>query len=162
MAGRIQGITVEIGGDTTKLQTALKGVNTEIRNTHSQLRDVDKLLKLDPGNTELLAQKHRLLGDAVKETKEKLETVGDNITNVGKKFLPVTGVVTGLGTVAVKTAADLEFCEWVIREIGVAAVPGSSFFREPVNNLIRLHFARGQEVLDEALNRLEKLAMLIY
>ena len=52
MAGRIQGITVEIGGDTTKLQTVLKGVNTEIRNTQSQLRDVDKLLKLDPGNTE--------------------------------------------------------------------------------------------------------------
>ena len=75
MAGRIQGITVEIGGDTTKLQTALKGVNTEIRNTQSQLRDVDKLLKLDPGNTELLAQKHRLLGEAVKETKEKLETL---------------------------------------------------------------------------------------
>ena len=75
MAGRIQGITVEIGGDTTKLQTALKGVNTEIRNTQSQLKDVDKLLKLDPGNMELLAQKHRLLGDAVKETKEKLETL---------------------------------------------------------------------------------------
>ena len=75
MAGRIQGITVEIGGDTTKLQTALKGVNSEIRNTQSQLKDVDKLLKLDPGNTELLAQKHRLLGDAVKETKEKLETL---------------------------------------------------------------------------------------
>lgn len=75
MAGRIQGITVEIGGDTTKLQTALKGVNTEIRNTQSQLCDVNKLLKLDPGNTELLAQKHRLLGDAVREMKEKLETL---------------------------------------------------------------------------------------
>ncbi len=75
MAGRIQGITVEIGGDTTKLQTALKGVNSEIRNTQSQLKDVDKLLKLDPRNTELLAQRHRLLGDAVKETKEKLETL---------------------------------------------------------------------------------------
>ena len=72
---KIKGITVEIGVDTTKLQTALRGVNTEIRNTQSQLRDVDKLLKLDPGNTELLAQKHRLLGDAVKETKEKLETL---------------------------------------------------------------------------------------
>lgn len=47
MAGRIQGITVEICGDTTKLQTVLKGVNTEIRNTQSQLKDVDKLLKLD-------------------------------------------------------------------------------------------------------------------
>lgn len=57
------------------MQTALKGVNTEIRNTQSQLCDVNKLLKLDPGNTELLAQKHRLLGDAVRETKEKLETL---------------------------------------------------------------------------------------
>lgn len=55
---------------------------------------------------------------------------------------------------------DLEFCEWMIREIGVAAVPGSSFFREPVNNLIRLHFARGKDVLDEALNRLAKLREL--
>ena len=61
MAGnRIKGITVEIGGDTTKLQTALKGVNTEIKNTQSQLRDVEKLLKLDPGNTELIAQKHKM------------------------------------------------------------------------------------------------------
>lgn len=74
-ANRIKGITIEIGGDTTKLQTALKGVNTEIRNTQAQLKDVEKLLKLDPGNTEVLAQKHRLLGDAVKETKEKLETL---------------------------------------------------------------------------------------
>ena len=183
MAGRIQGITVEIGGDTTKLQTALKGVNTEIRNTQSQLRDVDKLLKLDPGNTELLAQKHRLLGDAVKETKEKLETlktaaeqaeqalkdgtitqeqydglqreiveteqklkaleeqakasgtalqeiaakgeklktVGDNITNVGKKFMPVTLGVVGLGTAAVKTAADFDFAM-----SKVAAVSGAT------------------------------------
>ena len=74
-ANRIKGMTVEIGGDTTKLQTALKGVNTEIRNTQSQLKDVEKLLKLDPGNTELMAQKHRLLGQAVSETKEKLETL---------------------------------------------------------------------------------------
>ena len=56
---------------------------------------------------------------------------------------------------------DLEFCEWMIREIGVAAVPGSSFFREPVNNLIRLHFARAQETLDEVFRRLEKMAALL-
>ncbi|MCM1497138.1 MAG: phage tail tape measure protein [Clostridium sp.] len=74
-ASRIKGITVEIGGDTTKLQTALKGVNSSIKDTQSQLRDVEKLLKLDPGNTELLAQKHRLLADAVSETKEKLATL---------------------------------------------------------------------------------------
>ena len=72
-ANRIKGITIEIGGDTTKLQTALKGVNTEVRNTQQQLKDVEKLLKLDPGNTELLAQKHKLLGDAVAATKEKLD-----------------------------------------------------------------------------------------
>ena len=72
MADRIKGITVEIGGDTTKLQTALRGVNGEIKNTEAQLRDVNKLLKLDPGNTELIAQKHKLLGQAVDETKEKL------------------------------------------------------------------------------------------
>ena len=69
-AGRIKGITVEIGGDTTKLQTALKGVNSEIKNTQAQLKDVEKLLKLDPGNTDLLAQKQNLHSDAVYETKD--------------------------------------------------------------------------------------------
>ena len=56
---------------------------------------------------------------------------------------------------------DLEFCEWVIKNIGVAAVPGSSFFREPINNLIRFHFARSEEVLDEAIRRLHKMAALV-
>lgn len=60
-ANRIKGIIIEIGGDTTKLQTALKGVNTDVRNTQQQLKDVEKLLKLDPGNTELITQKHKLL-----------------------------------------------------------------------------------------------------
>ena len=57
--------------------------------------------------------------------------------------------------------SDLEFCEWMIREIGVAAVPGSSFFREPVNNLIRLHFARSEETIDEALRRLSRMSELL-
>lgn len=56
---------------------------------------------------------------------------------------------------------DLEFCEWMIREIGVAAVPGSSFFREPVNHLIRLHFARSKETLAEALRRLSRMKYLL-
>ena len=56
---------------------------------------------------------------------------------------------------------DLSFCEWMIRKIGVAAVPGSSFFREDVNHLIRLHFARTKETLDEALERLAKLKSLL-
>ena len=53
---------------------------------------------------------------------------------------------------------DLEFCEWMIKNIGVAAVPGSSFFKEPVNNYIRLHFSRGKETLEAAADRLEKMA----
>ncbi len=72
MADRIKGITVEIGGDTTGLSKALSGVNKEIRNTQSQLTDVNRLLKLDPTNSELLSQKQKLLSQAVGETKEKL------------------------------------------------------------------------------------------
>lgn len=75
MASRIQGITVEIGGDTTKLSTALSKVNKEIRDTQSQLKDVNKLLKLDPGNTDLMAQKQKLLTQAISETKEKLDAL---------------------------------------------------------------------------------------
>ena len=75
MANRIKGITVEIGGDTTKLSKALEGVNKDIKGTQTQLKDVQKLLKLDPTNTELLSQKHKLLADAVTATKEKLEVL---------------------------------------------------------------------------------------
>jgi TP901 family phage tail tape measure protein len=75
MANRIKGITVEIGGDTTKLSKALDSVNKNIKNTQSQLKDVEKLLKLDPTNTELLAQKQKLLKDAISDTKEKLSTL---------------------------------------------------------------------------------------
>ena len=75
MANRIKGITVEIGGDTTKLSKALEGVNRDIKGTQTQLKDVQKLLKLDPTNTELLSQKHKLLADAVSATKEKLEVL---------------------------------------------------------------------------------------
>ena len=57
--------------------------------------------------------------------------------------------------------SDLTFCEWMIRNVGVAAVPGSSFFREPVNHLIRLHFARSEETLNESLERLSKLPSLV-
>ena len=170
MASRIQGITVEIGGDTTKLSKALEGVNKSIKGTQSGLKDVNKLLKLDPSNTELVVQKQKMLKDAIEATKEKLATLktaaqqaneqlangeitqqqydalqreiaeteqnlkslqeqaattnatlakideageklqnlGSSVENVGKKFLPVTAAVTGLGTAAVKTAADFD------------------------------------------------------
>lgn len=72
--GRIAGITLEINGDTTGLQQALKGVDSSLKNTQSQLKDVNKLLKVDPGNVELLKQKQELVGKAVEDTKKKLET----------------------------------------------------------------------------------------
>ena len=75
MANRIKGITVEIGGDTTGLDKALKSVNSNIKNTQSQLKDVNSLLKLDPSNTTLLAQKQKLLKSAISETKNKSDTL---------------------------------------------------------------------------------------
>lgn len=73
--GRIKGITIEIGGDTTKLEASLKSVNQEIKGTESKLKDINKLLKMDPGNTELLSQKYKTLQQEIKATKEKLDTL---------------------------------------------------------------------------------------
>ena len=170
MASRIKGITIEIGGDTTGLDKALKGVNGTIRTTQNSLRDVNKLLKLDPKNTTLLSQKQKLLKESIGATKEKLEGLkeaqkqakeqldrgelgqdkydalqreiaetenelkrlekeaasceskltkmaevggkmqqaGDAITGAGKKLMPVSGAVAGLGAISVKTAADFD------------------------------------------------------
>lgn len=72
MADRVKGITIQINGDTTKLSDSLKKVNREISETQSALRDVEKLLKLDPKNTELLAQKQELLKKAIGDTSDKL------------------------------------------------------------------------------------------
>ena len=77
MADRVKGITIEIGGDTTGLSKALGGVNKEIKSTQSQLKDVERLLKLDPTNTNLLQQKQKLLAKSVEETRDKLKTLKD-------------------------------------------------------------------------------------
>ena len=77
MASRIAGITIEIGGDTTKLQSALKGVQSSLSKTQSELKDVEKLLKFSPTNTELLRQKQKLLADQIKNTKDKLQQLKD-------------------------------------------------------------------------------------
>ena len=72
---KVRGVTIEIGGDVSELSKALKGVNSDISKTQKELKDVEKLLKLDPSNTELLRQKHELLGKQVADTKTKLETL---------------------------------------------------------------------------------------
>lgn len=86
MADRVKGITVEIGGDVTGLNKALTKTNKAIGNTQTQLRDVERLLKLDPKNTELLAQKQRLLADSVEKTKAKLETLKTAEKQVQQQF----------------------------------------------------------------------------
>ena len=170
MSSRIKGITVEIGGDTTGLDKALRSVNSTIKNTQSQLKDVNRLLKLDPSNTELLSQKQRALKDAIGATSEKLQSLkqaqeqakqqlengdlgqdkydalqreiieteqelrrlqeeaastsvalskineagkkieafGDSVTHAGQAIMPASLAVAGLGTAAVKTAADFD------------------------------------------------------
>lgn len=85
-ADRIKGITIEIGGDTTGLRESLSSVNKEISSTQSQLKDVERLLKLDPGNTELLTQKQRLLNESVEATREKLEALKNAEEQVQKQF----------------------------------------------------------------------------
>ena len=84
MAGRIQGITIEIGGDTTKLSKALKDVDKSLKTTQTALKDVDKLLKLDPKNTELLTQKQKLLKSSIELTKDRLEKLRDAQKQVQK------------------------------------------------------------------------------
>lgn len=89
MASRIKGITVEIGGSTTGLDKALSGVNKKINTTQAELRDVEKLLKLDPKNTILLQQKQQLLAKSVESTKEKLDslkTVNEKAADSAKKY----------------------------------------------------------------------------
>lgn len=86
MAGRIKGITIEIGGDTTGLDKALKNVNSSITKTQSALNDVNRLLKLDPSNTVLVAQKQQLLSQAVSQTKEKLEALESAQEQVADAF----------------------------------------------------------------------------
>ena len=86
MATKIRGITIELGADASGLNKALKEVNSKIGQTQKELRDVNKLLKMDPGNADLLAQKHRMLGDRVEETKDKLEALRNAQDEITKAF----------------------------------------------------------------------------
>lgn len=86
MAGRIKGITIEIGADPRGLEEALSGVNKHIKSTQKELRDVERLLKLDPTNTELLEQRQRLLAKAVGSTEEKLNALKDAEKQAQEQF----------------------------------------------------------------------------
>ena len=86
MADRVKGITIEIGGDTTGLSKALGDVNRKISTKQTQLKDVERLLKLDPTNIDLLAQKQRLLAEAIEKTEDKLQAVKDAERQVQEQF----------------------------------------------------------------------------
>lgn len=86
MSKKIKGITIEIGGDTKPLQQALKDVNTKTKDLNSELYKVDRLLKLDPGNTELLAQKQKLLSEAVENSTDKLKRLEKAEKDVQEQF----------------------------------------------------------------------------
>lgn len=84
--GRIKGITIEIDGNTTKLSDSLKDIDKGLKDTQTELKDVNKLLKLDPGNVELLKQKHDLLNTSVEKTKERqkeLKKALEDLKNAG-------------------------------------------------------------------------------
>lgn len=86
MASKIKGIIVEIGGDTVGLQKALKDVNDKAKNVSSEMREVEKALKLDPTNTELLAQKQQLLSKQTEIAKEKLSALKEVQKQVEEQF----------------------------------------------------------------------------
>ena len=89
MATKIRGITLEIGGDTSGLQTSLRKVNNDLTSTQKQLKDVERLLKMDPGNVDLLRQKQELLGQAIKESGDYL----DKLTAAQQAFIDAGGNV---------------------------------------------------------------------
>ena len=86
MADRIKGITIEIGGDTTQLSKALSGINKEISSTQSQLKDLERLLKMDPQNVVLMEQKQRALTKAIADTESKLRSLQEAEKQVQSQF----------------------------------------------------------------------------
>ena len=79
----IKGITIEVGGNTTKLQDALKGVDKQVYGLNTDLKALNQALKLDPKNTELLAQKHDVLARNIAATKDRLETLKEAQRQMG-------------------------------------------------------------------------------
>lgn len=86
MAGNIKGITVEIGGDTVGLQNALRDVNNRSRDLQSELKQVERALKFNPGNIELLAQKQQILSEQIINTAEKLDRLKEAQAQVQDQF----------------------------------------------------------------------------
>ena len=96
-------------------------------------------------------------GRTAEQIKEILDRIGLKHTVPQGSYFVMVDISAFLAKEKFAGWTDLQFCEWMVKEVGVAAVPGSSFFAEPVNHLIRLHFARSEESLREAVRRLGML-----
>ena len=123
MADKIRGIAIEISGDTSKLVKSLKNVDSSIKSTQKQLKDVDRLLKLDPKNTELLRQKQQLLAKQVGETGKKLEEL-----NKIQKEMDAQGVdktseqYQALQREIISTEDNLKKAEQALKDFGSVGV----------------------------------------
>lgn len=145
---RIRGITVEIGGDVTKLDKALQGTNKYLDTTTKNLKDVERLLKLDPKNVELMDQKQRLLSQAVEATSEKYETLDKILktsTASNVKYAEWEKAFSSLQRQITKTANDVSKFEKAVKDLeDLGFAPDSSEVKEFVD---RADAAR--EKLDE-------------
>ena len=135
---RIRGITVEIGGDTTKLGKALDGVNKQTRDLQGELKGVNALLKLDPKNVDLLKQKQDLLSKSIEGTKEKLNILREAQTQVQRQF--ERGEVTeeqfrDLQREIVSTEKKLEKLTSEAREFGSVGAQQVKKVGEEINDL---------------------------
>ena len=117
MAGRIAGIVIEIGGDTSKLQTALKGVDKTLKTTQANLKDINKLLKLDPKNTDLLNQKQKNLQTSIKATKDRLA----ELKQAQSQFAKGSAEWDAIGREISATEQDLKRLEGEYRSFGSVA-----------------------------------------
>lgn len=117
---RIKGITIELGGDTKQLQDSLKAANNTIKATQDGLKDVNNLLKMDPGNVELLKQKQDYLNEAITATKDKLEQEKQALEQM--KANNATGEVTeeqrALEREIVETQQSLKGLEGELKDFG--------------------------------------------
>ena len=120
MPGNIKGITIDIDGNTSKLQKAIGDVNKSIKDTQKQLKDVNKLLKLDPKNTTLLQQKQELLNKAVADTKSKLDTEREALKQLQAqdKTEEVTKQMTQLERQIIEDEQALKSAQKQLKEFG--------------------------------------------
>ena len=120
---RIKGITIEISADGTKFNEKIKEIEKNITNTKTSLKDVNKLLKLDPKNVELLTQKQKFLNEAVEETREKLKQEQEALKKLegGEQTKETVAQQEALKREIVETTAELDKLEKEYKEFGSVA-----------------------------------------